>query len=143
MKGLARTKLAKSFNDAAFGEFSRRLRYKCLWNRKHCIQIDCFSSSSGLCNVRGAINDRLTLSDREWDCDCVTHHQRGFLAACNIRDEGSRMLAAGQAGGPQRSGRQCKSRSGMEADVPYRCQFLWRTNQPFPVYKLLFRGASY
>jgi putative transposase len=97
LKGLARTKLAKSFNDAAFGEFFRQLKYKCLWNCKHFIAIDRFFPSSKMCNVCGAINDGLTLSDREWDCDCGTHHRRDFLAACNIKDEGLRRLAAGQA----------------------------------------------
>ena len=63
-----------------------------------------------MCNVCGAINNGLTLSDREWDCDCAAHHKRDFLAACNIKDEGLRMLAAGQAGEPKRSGRQCKTR---------------------------------
>ena len=97
LKGLARTKLAKSFHDAAFGEFSRRLKSKCLWNCKHFTAIDRFFPSSKMCNVCGAINDRLTLSDREWDCDCGTHHKRDLLAACNIKDEGLRRLAAGQA----------------------------------------------
>ncbi|MBV8266905.1 MAG: transposase [Planctomycetaceae bacterium] len=97
LKGLARTKLAKSFNDAAFGEFFRQLRYKCLWNCKHFIAIDRFFPSSQMCNVCGALNERLTLSDREWGCACGTHHRRDFLAACTIRDEGLRRLAAGQA----------------------------------------------
>jgi len=110
LKGLARTKLAKSFNDAALGEFFRQLQYKSLWDHKHCIRIDRFFPSSRMCNVCGALNDRLTLSDREWDCACGTHHRRDFLAACNIKDEGLRMLAAGQAGEPKRSGRQCKTR---------------------------------
>jgi len=110
LSGLARTKLAKSFHDAACGEFFRQLRYKCLWNRKHFITIDRFFPSSKMCNVCGALNDRLTLSDREWDCACGTHHRRDFLAACNIKDEGLRTLAAGQAGEPKRSGRQCKTR---------------------------------
>ena len=70
LKGLARTKLAKSFNDAAFGEFFRQLKYKCLWNCKHFIAIDRFFPSSKMCNACGAINNGLTLSDREWDCDC-------------------------------------------------------------------------
>jgi putative transposase len=110
LKGLARTKLAKSFNDAAFGEFFRQLKYKCLWNCKHFLAIDRFFPSSQMCNVCGALNDRLTLSDREWDCDCGTHHLRDFLAACNIQDEGLRILAAGQAGESKRSGRQCQTR---------------------------------
>jgi putative transposase len=110
VKGLARTKLAKSFHDAAFGAFFRQLKSKCLWNRKHFTAIDRFFPSSQMCNVCGALNDRLTLSDREWDCDCGAHHQRDFLAACNIKDEGLRTLAAGQAGEPKRSGRQCQTR---------------------------------
>jgi putative transposase len=110
LSGLARTKLAKSFNDAAFGEFFRQLKYKCLWNCKHFIAIDRFFPSSKMCNVCGALNDCLTLSDREWDCDCGTHHRRDFLAACNLKDEGLRILAAGQAGESKRSGRQCQTR---------------------------------
>ena len=110
LSGLARTKLARSFSDAAFGEFFRQLKYKCLWNCKHFIQIDRFFPSSKMCNVCGMLNDRLTLSDREWDCDCGTHHRRDFLAACNIKDEGLRKLAAGQAGESKRSGRRCKTR---------------------------------
>jgi putative transposase len=97
VKGLARTKLAKSFADAAMGEFRRQLESKCLWNRKHLIVIARFFPSSRRCNVCGALNDRLTLSDREWDCICGVHQKRDFLAACNVRDEGLRMLAAGQA----------------------------------------------
>jgi putative transposase len=97
VKGLARTKLAKSFTDAAMGEFRRQLDYKCLWSRKRLIPIDRFFPSSRLCNVCGRVNHQLTLSDREWDCECRTHHKRDFLAACNLRDEGLRILAAGQA----------------------------------------------
>jgi putative transposase len=110
VKGLARTKLARSFADAAMSEFRRQLEYKCLWNRKTLVSIDRFFPSSRMCNRCGARNDRLSLSDREWDCDCGAHHKRDFLAACNIRDEGLRMLAAGQAGEPKRSGSQRKTR---------------------------------
>jgi putative transposase len=97
LRGLARTKLAKSFADAGLGEFKRQLEYKCLWNRRHFVTVDRFFPSSKMCNVCGVLNDRLTLSDREWDCVCGAHHKRDFLAACNIRDEGLRILAAGHA----------------------------------------------
>jgi putative transposase len=97
VKGLARTKLAKSFSDAAMGEFRRQLGYKCEWNRIPLVAIDRFFPSSKMCNGCGALNDRLTLSDREWDCECGAHHERDLLAACNIRDEGLRLIAAGQA----------------------------------------------
>jgi len=36
--------------------------------------------SVAMCNACGALNGNLTLSDREWDCDCGAHHQRDFLA---------------------------------------------------------------
>ena len=97
LKGLARTKLAKSFTDASLGEFRRQLTYKAEWNRKPLIVIDRWFPSSRLCNVCGVKNDHLTLKDREWDCGCGAHHKRDVLAANNIRVEGLRMLAAGHA----------------------------------------------
>lgn len=111
VKGLARTKLAKSFSDAAMGEFRRQLEYKCSWNRRALVAVDRFFPSSKMCNRCGALNDRLSLSDREWECDCGAHHKRDFLAACNIRDEGLRMLAVGQTESPKRSGSRCKTRA--------------------------------
>jgi putative transposase len=96
VRGLARTKLAKSVLDASWSEFKRQLIYKSEWNRKHLVVVDRYFPSSRLCNACGAKNDALTLSDREWDCGCGTHHKRDFLAACNLRDEGLRILAAGQ-----------------------------------------------
>jgi putative transposase len=111
VQGLARTKLAKSFSDAAMGEFRRQLEYKCAWNRRVLIAVDRVLPSSQMCNRRGELNDRLSLSDREWACDCGARHKRDLLAACNIRDEGARMLAAGQAESPKRSGSRCETRA--------------------------------
>ena len=48
LKGLARTKLAKSFTDAAMGEFRRQLTYKSEWHRKHLTVIDRFFPSTPL-----------------------------------------------------------------------------------------------
>jgi putative transposase len=121
LKGLARTKLAKSFTDASMGEFRRQLEYKSAWNRKHLAVIDRFYPSSRLCNVCGAKNDRLTLSDREWVCGCGAHHKRDFLAACNIRDEGLRTLAAGYAESQNARGASVRPRFeavGVEPRIP-------------------------
>jgi putative transposase len=96
LRGLARTKLAKRFADAGFGASRRQLEYKCIWNCKHFLMVDRYFPSSKMCNRCGALNDRLTLSDREWECACGAHHQRDFLAPCNIRYRGLRILAAGQ-----------------------------------------------
>ncbi len=96
LKGLARTKLAKSFADAAMGEFRRQLEYKSEWNRKHLTVVDRFFPSSRLCRGCGAVNAELTLSDRHWVCGCGMVHDRDESAALNIRDEGLRMLAVGR-----------------------------------------------
>jgi putative transposase len=115
VRGLARTKLSKSVNDAAWGEFRRQVEYKSVWNRKHLAVIDRFFPSSKMCNVCGALNDQLTLSDREWDCDCGAHHKRDFLAACQIRDEGLRMLAEGHSDSQNAQGRTVRLPTGSKA----------------------------
>jgi putative transposase len=97
LSGLARTKLAKSFTDASMGEFRRQLTYKSEWNRKHLVVVDRFFPSSRLCRGCGAVNHKLTLSDRQWVCECGVTHERDPSSAINLKDEGLRMLAAGQA----------------------------------------------
>ncbi len=97
LKGMARTKLAKSVMDASMGEFRRQLEYKCLWNRKHLAIIDRWFPSSRSHGVCGEINGQLRLSDRTWTCGCGDVIDRDLNAAVNIRDEGIRILAAGHA----------------------------------------------
>lgn len=94
LRGLVRTKLAKSFSDAAFGEFKRQLGYKAVWHRKYLVEIDRWFPSTKLCGDCGALNDALTLADRVWACDCGTVHDRDHNAALNIRNEGLRILDA-------------------------------------------------
>ena len=89
----ARTKRAKGFADAAFGEFRRQLAYKGLWNSKPVVIINRYFPSSKLCPC-GKLAD-LKLSDRKWTCECGLSHDRDALASQNIHDEGLRMLAAG------------------------------------------------
>jgi len=97
IKGLARTKLSMSFNDAALGEFLRQLEYKSTWNRKHFAQVNRFFPSTKMCGGCGAINDSLTLSDRTWECGCGLKHDRDLNASRNILKEGLRMLAEGHS----------------------------------------------
>ena len=98
VKGLVRTKLAKSMTDASFGEFRRQLEYKTLWNRRHLAMIDRWYPSSKTCCVCGAVNEALTLADRSWTCVCGVCHDRDLNAALNIRSEGLKILTAGHAG---------------------------------------------
>lgn len=99
VRGLARTKLAKSVTDASFGEFRRQLEYKTVWNRRHLAVIDRWYPSSKTCHACGVVNDDLTLADRRWHCACGLQHDRDLNAALNIRFEGLRLipLAAGHA----------------------------------------------
>jgi putative transposase len=111
-KRLARTKLAKSVNDASWGEFRRQLEYKSLWHRKHLAVIDRWFPSTRLCRGCGTINGTLTLSDREWVCGCGMIHDRDLSAAINIRDEGLRVLAAGYADKQNARGRDVRLPTG-------------------------------
>jgi putative transposase len=95
LKGLVRTKLAKSLSDAACGEFRRQLEYKSLWNRKPLAVIGRFFPSTQTCHACGRVNDALTLKDRVWVCEGGVEHDRDFNAAKNINDEGLRILEVG------------------------------------------------
>jgi putative transposase len=96
VRGLARTKLAKSVADAAMGRMRRLLEYKGQWYGVHVVVVDRFYPSTQLCHVCGFKNEALTLSDRTWRCPiCGTVHDRDHNAALNIRDEGLRILAVG------------------------------------------------
>ena len=98
VKGLARTKLAKSVLDAAHGETRRQLEYKTLWNRVHLSKVDRFYPSSQIHNACGHRNRELQLSDRVWLCACGDVVDRDHNASLNLRDEGIRILvAAGHA----------------------------------------------
>ncbi len=92
VNGLARTKLAKSIHDAGWSDFLGMLEYKALWHRKHLVKIGRWYPSTKLCGQCGALNDDLTLTDREWLCECGVLHDRDKNAACNIRQEGLRIL---------------------------------------------------
>ena len=96
IRGLARTKLAKSILDAAWGEAIRQFQYKAIWNRKHLAQTPMFFRSTKECRFCGTVNNTLTLADRYWTCSgCLQVHDRDLHASHRIRDEGLRLLAVG------------------------------------------------
>jgi putative transposase len=97
LRGLVKTKLAKSFSDAALGTFRRMLEYKGLWYHCQIIKVDRFFASSKTCSVCGH-QQHLELSDRVWICDrCGTLHDRDINAAKNILREGLRLVTDGQS----------------------------------------------
>jgi putative transposase len=97
LKGLARTKLAKSFSDAAHGTFARMLLYKGLWYDCRVVKVDRFFASTKTCSGCGH-RQTLKLSERRWVCGkCRLAHDRDINAARNLLTEGLRTLAAGHA----------------------------------------------
>src|SRR6266498_5090587 len=99
LKGMSRTKLAKSVQDAAHREIFRQIEYKAIWRNRNFVFIDRWYPSSQLCSSCGYRHQELALSDRIWKCPaCGVWHDRDHNAAKNIRDEGIRIfLAAGHA----------------------------------------------
>jgi putative transposase len=99
VKGLVRTKLAKSIHDAGFGMLLNFLGYKLEREGGKLIQVDRFFPSTKLCNYCKFKNNSLNLSIREWVCpSCHTQHDRDENAAKNIREEGIRILSTNTAG---------------------------------------------
>ncbi|HBK21678.1 MAG TPA: transposase, partial [Planktothrix sp. UBA10369] len=99
IKGLARTKLAKSVLDAGFGMLLNFLGYKLEREGGKLIEVDRFFPSTKLCNCCKFKNNSLNLSIREWVCpNCQTHHDRDENAAKNIREEGIRILSTNTVG---------------------------------------------
>ena len=94
---LVKTKLAKSFSDAALGAFFQMLNYKTAYRFGQVVKVGRFYPSSKTCQDCKSIQ-HLELSDRDWMCiGCGVIHDRDHNAAKNILSEGLRILAAGMA----------------------------------------------
>lgn len=85
VKGLARTRLAKSMNDAALGELRRQLEYKCQWHGRVLLIADRFAPTSKTCSSCGTVQAEMPLRIRDWTCpDCGAVHDRDVNAAVNV-----------------------------------------------------------
>ncbi|MGN5240467.1 RNA-guided endonuclease InsQ/TnpB family protein [Rhodococcus sp. SJ-3] len=93
VKGVARTRLAKSVHDAGWGMFTRLLEEKAARYGRVLVKVDRWFPSSQLCSACGRVDGSKPLSVREWTCrGCGVVHDRDVNAARNI-------LAAGRAEG--------------------------------------------
>ncbi|MBO1419513.1 RNA-guided endonuclease TnpB family protein [Streptomyces sp. FH025] len=91
VRGLARTRLAKSVHDAGWSAFVAMLEYKAIRHGRHFGRIGRFEPTSQVCSACGIKDGPKPLTVREWTCrDCGTVHDRDVNAARNI-------LAAGRA----------------------------------------------
>lgn len=89
VKGLARTRLAKSVHDAGWAMFTRMLEEKAARYGRTFGRVDRWFPSTRMCSSCGAVGAKKSLSVRSWTCLCGAQHDRDLNAAINI-------LAAGR-----------------------------------------------
>jgi putative transposase len=81
--------LAKSIIDASWKKFFGMLAYKAEETGRQLIKVPRFEPTSKTCSECGAINQELTMNDRQWVCkSCDASHDRDYNAAKNIRRVG-------------------------------------------------------
>ncbi|KAB1988751.1 RNA-guided endonuclease InsQ/TnpB family protein [Streptomyces triticiradicis] len=103
VKGLARTRLAKSVHDAGWAQFIGMLEYKATRYGRTLVRIGRFEPTSQTCSTCGAMDGPKPLDVREWTCTaCGTLHDRDHNAALNIKTAAG--LAASACGAPVRPG---------------------------------------
>lgn len=123
IKGLMKTRLSKSFGDAALGEAKRQLQYKGSWYGCEIKEADRFFASSKICNNCATKNEELSLSDREWVCkNCGVTHDRDLNAAKNLADYFGRFDDDNQATGSLKPAKVLKSKpkrpeAGLSSDI--------------------------
>ena len=91
VKGLARTRLAKSVHDAGWAAFTAMLEYKAKLHGRDFRKIGRWEPTSQVCSACGAKDGPKPLHVREWTCKaCGTVHDRDVNAARNIAALGRR-----------------------------------------------------
>jgi putative transposase len=91
VRGLARTRLAKSVHDAGWSAFAGMLEYKAKLYGRTFARTGRFEPTSQVCSACGVKDGPKPLSVREWTCPaCGTIHDRDVNAARNIAALGRR-----------------------------------------------------
>jgi putative transposase len=86
VKGLARTRLAKSVHDAGWAQFVAMLEYKAVRYGRTLVKIGRFEPTSRTCSACGVKDGPKPLHIREWTCPaCGTVHDRDHNAAKNVK----------------------------------------------------------
>ena len=87
VKGLARTRMAKSLLDANWTRIIDRIRQLGIQYGRTIVQIDRWYPSSQICSICGHRDGRKPLDIREWECpQCGIRLDRDWNAALNILD---------------------------------------------------------
>jgi putative transposase len=117
IKGLVRTRLAKSISDASWGEIIRQLTYKAAWYGRELVKIDRYFPSTKACSACGVVHGSKPLSVRQWTCDdCGAEHDRDVNAAMNILAAGTAVIARGGAVRP--AGRLVQKAAPLKQEAP-------------------------
>jgi putative transposase len=91
VKGLARTRLAKSVHEAGWSAFVNMLEYKAALYARRFTKVGRFEPTSQVCSACGARDGPKPLHVRAWQCTaCGTVHDRDVNAARNIAALGRR-----------------------------------------------------
>jgi len=85
VKGLARTRLAKSVHDAGWSQFTAMLKYKATRYGRTFVRIGRFEPTSQVCSACGLQDGPKPLHVRQWTCkECGTVLDRDINAAVNV-----------------------------------------------------------
>ncbi|MGW6361480.1 RNA-guided endonuclease InsQ/TnpB family protein [Streptomyces sp. NPDC055092] len=86
VKGLARTRLAKSVHDAGWAQFVHMLEYKAVRYGRTLVKVGRFEPTSQVCSQCGVKDGPKPLHVREWTCAaCGAVHDRDHNAAKNVK----------------------------------------------------------
>jgi putative transposase len=97
VRGLARSRLAKSVHDAGWAQFVMFCEYKATRRGRSFAKADRHFPSSQACSACGHCDGPKPLNVRQWTCsNCGMRHDRDWNAGKNVRYEGRRILAAAE-----------------------------------------------
>ncbi|WP_329332841.1 transposase [Streptomyces sp. NBC_01352] len=103
VKGLPRTRLAKSVHDAGWAQFVHMLEYKAVRYGRTLVKIGRFTPTSQVCSKCGVNDGPKPLHIRTWTCAaCGAVHDRDHNAAINVKTAAG--LAVSACGAPVRPG---------------------------------------
>lgn len=94
--GMAHTNMAKSINDAGWGQFLRFLEEACTRKGVTLIKAPRFYASTQICSICGKNGGKKPLNIRTWKCTCGVTLDRDFNAASNILAAGPAVYACGR-----------------------------------------------
>ncbi|WP_018503321.1 RNA-guided endonuclease InsQ/TnpB family protein [Parafrankia discariae] len=95
VRGLARTRLAKSVHDAGWSAFVAMLEYKAARYGRMFVRIGRFEPTSQVCSVCGVKDGPKPLAVREWTCTaCGSTHDRDVNAAVNVAKAAGLVVSA-------------------------------------------------